>query len=75
MNDKCIGFLSFDWSFGIKPLQPNGCLYYRGYLPNLELRKRGWDSFVGTPGFNPQDGFGMMLPDGKALHGFDIVSF
>jgi glycosyltransferase involved in cell wall biosynthesis len=70
-----IGFLSFDWSFGIKPLQPNGCLYYRGYLPNLELQKFGWDSFVGTPGFNAEHGFGMMLPNDQALHGFDIVSF
>ena len=76
MNKKpTIGFLSFDWSFGIKPLQPNGCLYYRGYLPNLELQKYGWDSFVGTPGFNTEHGFGMMLPNDQALHGFDIVSF
>lgn len=74
-ENPSIGFLSFDWSFGIKPLQPNGCLYYRGYLPNLELQKFGWDSLVGTPGFSEQAGFGMMLPDGKAIHGFDIVSF
>jgi hypothetical protein len=70
-----IGFLSYDWSYGLSPIQPNGCLYYRGYLPNLELQKYGWDSFVGTPAFNDEHGFGMMLPGEGALHGFDIVSF
>lgn len=75
MKIPTIAFLSFDWSFGIEPLQPNGCLYYRGYLPNLVLNERNWDCFVGTPGYNDQHGFGMMLPKDQALHGFDIVVF
>lgn len=75
MKTPTIAFLSFDWSFGIQPLQPNGCLYYRGYLPNLVLNEMGWDCFVGTPGYNKEHGFGMMLPNEQALHGFDIVSF
>jgi len=75
MKTPTIAFLSFDWSFGIEPLQPNGCLYYRGYLPNLVLNEMGWDCFVGTPGYNKEHGFGMMLPNEQALHGFDIVSF
>jgi hypothetical protein len=70
-----IGFLTSDWSWGTDPLQPNGCAWYRCKLPSDELNKRGWFTTVGFPGFNPQRGFGMVVPGDKAVHGWDIIVF
>jgi len=38
-----------------------------------ELVKNGWESGIGIPGFNPDHGFGILIPDQKAIHGWDIV--
>lgn len=68
-----IAFLTYDWTFGHKPLQPNGCAWYRCYLPMQELIKHGWEAGMGIPGFNPDHGFGILIPEEKAIHGWDIV--
>lgn len=73
MSKPTVSFLTYDWTFGVKPLQPNGCAWYRCYLPMKELAKNGWESGIGIPGFNPEYGFGILIPDQKAIHGWDIV--
>jgi hypothetical protein len=44
-------------------------------LPADQLNKKGWLAAVGFPGFNPQRGFGMVVPGDKAVHGWDIIVF
>lgn len=68
-----IAFLTHDWAWGTDPLQPNGCCYYRCTLPSIELNKRGWFSAVGFPGWDNERGFGMLMPDGRTVHGWDII--
>jgi glycosyltransferase involved in cell wall biosynthesis len=73
MAKPTIAFLTYDWSFGTNPLQPNGCAWYRCYLPMTELKKFGWETGMGFPGFDPKHGYGLLIPDQKAVHGWDIV--
>lgn len=73
MPKPTISFLTYDWSFGLKPPQPNGCAWYRCYLPMQELKKDKYESGMGLPGFNDKHGFGILIPDNKAIHGWDIV--
>lgn len=68
-----IAFLTHDWAWGTDPLQPNGCAWYRCKLPSDELNKRGWFTATGFPGFNKERGFGMLIEDGKAVHGWDLI--
>lgn len=68
-----IAFLTHDWTWGTKPLEPNGCSWYRCKLPSDELKKHGWTSTVGFPGFGKAHGLGLMLSDGSAVHGWDIM--
>lgn len=70
-----VSFLTYDWAFGTKPLEPNGCAWYRCYLPMKELEKHGWETGIGFPGYNDQYGFGLLVPDNKAVHGWDIIVF
>lgn len=72
---KSVCFLTFDWSFGTDPLQPNGCAWYRCVLPSKELKNIGWQTGVGIPGWNDEHGFGLLIPDDKAIHGWDIIVF
>jgi len=60
MPTPTIAFLTYDWSFGVKPLQPNGCGWYRCYLPMKQLKEHGWES-------------GIVWPEEKAIHGWDII--
>jgi len=73
MAKPTICFLTYDWSWGTKPLQPNGCAWYRCYLPMQELQKLNWEIGMGFPGFHEEHGFGLLIPDKKAIHGWDIV--
>jgi hypothetical protein len=58
-----IGFCSSDWVVDIAkndyvyPLIPNGCTWYRMYLPSKELFKYGWSSRLGITGWNDNIGF------------------
>lgn len=70
-----VSFLTYDWAFGTDPLEPNGCAWYRCYLPMKELEKHGWVTGIGFPGYNEKHGFGMLIPDDKAIHGWDIILF
>jgi len=73
MPTPTIAFLTYDWSFGIKPLQPNGCGWYRAYLPMKQLKEHGWESGIGLPGFSEEHAFGILIPDERAIHGWDII--
>lgn len=75
MNDPNIAFLTFDWAWGTKPLQPNGCAWYRCLLPSRELKSRKWGTGIGFPGFNEDHGFGLMVEDDRAIHGWDVIVF
>lgn len=75
MNKPTVSFLTYDWSFGTEPLQPNGCAWYRCFLPMKELEKFGWDTGIGFPGYNDEHGFGLLVPDNKAIHGWDVIVF
>jgi hypothetical protein len=70
-----VAFLTHDWSLGINPIEPSGCAWYRCKLPSDELKKHGWTSTVGFPGFSETNGFGLMLSNGDAIHGWDIIVF
>ena len=73
MPKPTIGFITYDWSFGTKPVQPNGCAWYRCYLPMQQLKKDKYESGMGLPGYSDKNGFGILIPDNKAIHGWDIV--
>jgi glycosyltransferase involved in cell wall biosynthesis len=73
MPSPTIAFLTYDWSFGVKPLQPNGCGWYRCYLPMKQLKEYGWETGIGIPGFSEKHAFGILIPNEKAIHGWDIV--
>lgn len=73
MSKPTLCYLTYDWSWGTKPLQPNGCAWYRCFLPMEELKKKDWEVGMGFPGFHPEHGFGLLIPEQKAVHGWDIV--
>ena len=75
MSKPTVSFLTFDWAWGTDPLQLNGCGWYRCYLPMKELDKHDWVTGIGFPGYNEEHGFGMLIPDEKAIHGWDIIVF
>lgn len=75
MKKPTVSFLTYDFAFGTDPLQPNGCAWYRCYLPMKELEKNNWSVGMGFPGWNDDHGFGLLIPDKKAIHGWDILVF
>lgn len=40
-----------------------------------QLKKFGWVTGLGFPGFNQEKGFGLIIDDGKIIHGWDIIVF
>jgi len=72
---KSIAFLTMDWATGTDPLEPNGCAWYRCWLPALELEKFGWDVALAIPEYQPKHGFGAFLGNGETIFGWDIVVF
>jgi len=72
---KNAAFLTLDWCTGIEPVEPNGCAYYRCYLPSIELEKTGWAVASALPEFHPEYGFGAFLNENEVHFGWDIVIF
>ena len=67
-------FLTTDWSFGLNPVQPNGCAYYRCKLPMDELQKDyNWVCGLGLPGLNQSKGIGLLIEGDKAIHVWDLI--
>jgi hypothetical protein len=75
IEQPTVAFLTYDWAWTANPVQPNGCAWYRGCLPATELKKYGWGAEVGVPSYHEEYGFGLLLPDDRAIHGWDVVSF
>lgn len=75
MGNKTIGFLTYDWAHGTKPLQPNGCAWYRCLLPKNELEKFGWKTGLGFPRWHEEFGYGLIISNDKAIHGWEILVF
>ena len=73
MGNPTVSFLTYDFTLGSKPVEPNGCAWYRCYLPMKELEQAGWDTGIGFPGWNEEHGFGLLVPDNKAIHGWDVI--
>lgn len=70
---KNVAFLTLDWTRGIKPVEPNGCAYYRCYLPSLELEKYDYGVATALPEYHPEHGFGAYLDKDNVHFGWDIV--
>lgn len=70
-----IAFLTLDWTKGTKPVEPNGCAYYRCYLPSLELEKQGWEVSMAMPEYHPDGGFGAFIDKDNIFYGWQIVVF
>lgn len=75
MAKPTVSFLTYDFTLGSKPVEPNGCAWYRCYLPMKQLEESGWDTGIGFPGWNKEHGFGLLVPDNKAIHGWDVIVF
>lgn len=75
MSSPTVSFLTYDFTLTSKPVEPNGCAWYRCYLPMKELQKSGWETGMGFPGWNDDHGFGLLVPDNKAVHGWDVIVF
>ena len=75
MANKTISFLTLDWATGTQPLQPNGCAWYRCYLPMKELERHGWKVSMGFPRWNDEYGYGQILKEDQAIHGWGILVF
>ena len=75
MATKTISFLTYDWATGTKPLQPNGCAWYRCLLPMRELEKFGWKVGMGFPCWSADHGYGQLLNEDQSIHGWDILVF
>lgn len=70
---KSVSFLTFDYTFNDPPVYPNGCAWYRCYIPSQKLIQNGWKSGMGVPLFDEKYGFCQILDDQRAVRGFDIV--
>lgn len=75
MSNNSVAFLTTDWTRGIEPAEPNGCAWYRCYLPALQLEKQGWGVATALPEFNPNQGFGAFLDKDNIYFGWDVVVF
>ena len=70
-----VAFLTLDWTKGIQPVEPNGCAYYRCYLPGIELSNLDWDIAVAMPEYNKNYGFGAFQNKDNVHYGWDIIVF
>ncbi|MEY3311910.1 MAG: hypothetical protein RL348_1253, partial [Bacteroidota bacterium] len=60
MSDKkAICFATLNWATGTNPIEPDGCAWYRCYLPMRQIEKYDWEIAMGVPDYNEQYGFGL----------------
>jgi glycosyltransferase involved in cell wall biosynthesis len=70
-----VAFLTLDWTKNVTPIEPNGCAYYRCYLPGIELAKLDWTVAVAMPEYNKDYGFGAFESKERIHYGWDIIVF
>jgi glycosyltransferase involved in cell wall biosynthesis len=75
MKKNSVAFLTLDWAKGTNPVEPNGCAWYRCYLPMLQLHKQDWETGIGIPEYNKEHGFGLFHSKENVYYGWDIVVF
>lgn len=75
MSAKNVAFLTLDWTKGIEPAEPNGCAWYRCYLPMSELYNKGWEIGMGVPEYDVKHGFGVFKSKNEVFYGWDIIVF
>ena len=69
-----VAFITGDFDMSASPPQPNGCAWYRCVLPSREVQKYGWETAVGLPRVNEEQGIGVAHEDGM-LVGWDVSVF
>ena len=67
-----IAFITGDFNTSRGTPEPNGCAYYRMFLPSGVLRERGLDVSFGMPVSSPEQGLGIGADNG-AYFGWDIT--
>lgn len=75
MGKHTAAFLTLDWAQGTNPIEPNGCAWYRCYLPMLQLHDNNWETGIGIPEYHPDHGFGLFKSKDEVYYGWDIVVF
>ena len=75
MNKGSVAFLTLDWTKGVTPAEPNGCAWYRCWLPGIKLSEHNWSVAVAAPEYNKDHGFGAFESKDKVYYGWDIVVF
>lgn len=75
MSKKTVAFLTLDWAKGTNPVEPNGCAWYRCYLPMIQLHDNEWETGIGIPEYSPTHGFGMFHSKEATYYGWDIIVF
>lgn len=73
MSKNTVAFLTTDWAKGTTPVEPNGCAWYRCYLPMLELHDNNWETGIGLPEYSPKYGFGLFQSKDRVFYGWEIV--
>lgn len=73
MSTKNVAFLTLDWTKNTNPIEPNGCAWYRCYLPMLELHDQGWEIGMGMPEYEEEHGFGVFKSKDLVYYGWDII--
>jgi len=68
-----VSFLTYDFTITSPPVEPNGCAWYRCWLPMKQLEKAGWETGMGFPGWNDDHGLGLLVKGDKAIHGWDVI--
>ena len=68
-----IGFLTFDYTLNEPPIYPNGCAWYRCYIPCEKLSQLGWKTGMGMPFFHEEKGFCQIIDKKRIVAGYDIV--
>jgi len=68
-----VSFLTFDYTFNSPPAYPNGCAWYRCYIPSRKLADDGWRTGMGIPAFDEKYGFCQILDKDKIIKCFNIV--
>ena len=72
---RSIGYMTLNWAFSLKPIQPDGCAWYRCYLPMTELSKYGWSVGMAMPGYDDDHGFVLDNFGENQMYGWDIIIF
>jgi hypothetical protein len=72
---KSIGYATLNWAFTLKPIQPDGCAWYRCFLPMQELAKFDWSVAMAMPGYDDDHGFTLDNFGKEDFYGWDIIVF